>query len=232
MPLRNHFRPPTSVELPWPSLYSGWSCHIADVLVRAVPVSPDRYSVESALRPAVKTGVDVVSASDVEVGSEWRTAWQPPAPAVTTPITFADRWDTQVYRDSGGKQMVAAVAFVSPEESPVVFAQKVWAMLRDGVCVMVLDVVDGETLDAVCRIVGHSAGPPTDARRLGAGSFRPVTRTFTRDLDRTGQVDVWVERFGVGDTLPTMPLRLVADYFVPIELETIYTEVCRCRRVT
>jgi hypothetical protein len=231
MPLRNHFRPPIGDRLPWPSLYAGWSCHIADVLVRALPNSPDRYSVESALRPAVKTGVDVVSANDVEVGSEWRTAWQPPAPAVTTPITFADRWETQVYRDSGGKQMVAAVAFVPPKDSPDVFAQKVWAMLRDGVCVMVVDVVNGEALDAVCRIVGNPAAPPSDAHRLGVGTFRPVTRTRSRDLDRAGEVDAWVERFGVGDAMPTMPLRLVADYFVPLDLEAIYTEVCRRRRL-
>lgn len=59
-----------------------------------------------------------------------------------------------------------------------------------------------------------------------------MTRNFTRDLDRAGEVDVWTERFRVGGRLPTMPLRLVADYFVPIDLETIYTEVCLRRRVT
>ena len=38
-------------------------------------------------------------------------------------------------------------------------------------------------------------------------------------------------QFNVGDTLPTMPLRLIADYFVPVELELTYTEACRRRRL-
>jgi hypothetical protein len=28
-----------------------------------------------------------------------------------------------------------------------------------------------------------------------------------------------------------MPLRLIADYFVPVELESTYTEACRRRRL-
>lgn len=173
MPLRDHFSPPVSEYLPWPSLYSGWTCHIADHLIRAVPDGVDRYYVETAVHPAVKSGVDVVSASDVEAGSEWRSVWQPPAPTATTRITFAEQWEVQAYRDSGGKMLVAVVSLVAPNESTEIFAQKVWAMLRDGVCVLVIDLVSGEALDAVRLAAGHGPAATSDARRLGAGTFDP-----------------------------------------------------------
>jgi hypothetical protein len=42
---------------------------------------------------------------------------------------------------------------------------------------------------------------------------------------------VWTATFAVGDPLPTMPLRLIADYFVPVDFEAAYTEACRRRRL-
>ena len=38
-------------------------------------------------------------------------------------------------------------------------------------------------------------------------------------------------RLAVGDTLPTMPLSLAADFCVPVDLEAAYAEACRRRRV-
>ena len=60
---------------------------------------------------------------------------------------------------------------------------------------------------------------------LYAASYRPVIRA------NRAEIDIWVNAFAVGDHLPTMPLRLIADYFVPVELEATYTEACRRRRL-
>jgi hypothetical protein len=65
--------------------------------------------------------------------------------------------------------------------------------------------------------------PP--AKSLYAASYRPVLR------DGRPEVDIWANAFAVGDPLPTMPLRLIADYFVPVELEATYMEACRRRRL-
>jgi hypothetical protein len=37
--------------------------------------------------------------------------------------------------------------------------------------------------------------------------------------------------FAVGDPLPTLPLRLTGDLFVPVEFEAAYQEACRRRRL-
>jgi hypothetical protein len=64
---------------------------------------------------------------------------------------------------------------------------------------------------------------PDDA--LYAAAYRPVLR------GDEPQIDVWTEGVSVGEPLPTMPLRLTGDLFVPVEFEATYLETCRRRRV-
>jgi hypothetical protein len=45
------------------------------------------------------------------------------------------------------------------------------------------------------------------------------------------EIDVWAEPCSVGANLPTMPLRLTGDLFVPVEFEATYQETCRQRRL-
>jgi hypothetical protein len=58
-----------------------------------------------------------------------------------------------------------------------------------------------------------------------AVAYRPTLR------DEKPQIDVWREVLAVGQPLPTMPLRLTGDLFVPVEFETTYLETCRRRRL-
>ena len=44
-------------------------------------------------------------------------------------------------------------------------------------------------------------------------------------------VDVWVNPLQIGEVLPTMPLRVVAGLFVPVELEETYATACRGRKL-
>jgi hypothetical protein len=60
---------------------------------------------------------------------------------------------------------------------------------------------------------------------LYAASYRPVIR------DGRPELDLWLATFAVGDPLPTMPLRLIADYFVPVDFEAAYTYARRRREL-
>jgi len=56
-------------------------------------------------------------------------------------------------------------------------------------------------------------------------AYRPVLR------DGKPELDLWCETFALGGTLPTMPLRLTGDTFVPVDFETSYTEALFRRRI-
>jgi hypothetical protein len=59
---------------------------------------------------------------------------------------------------------------------------------------------------------------------LYAAAYRPVLR------NEAPQIDVWAKPCAVGAALPTMPLRLTGDLFVPVEFEV--TRWSRSRRAT
>lgn len=60
---------------------------------------------------------------------------------------------------------------------------------------------------------------------LYAATYRPATR------NQDFQIDVWTAPCAVGQPLPTMPMRLTGDTFVPVEFELAYTQACRWVRL-
>ena len=65
----------------------------------------------------------------------------------------------------------------------------------------------------------------TDQASLYAVAYRPVLR------EERAEIDIWSTKFNVGDPLPTLPLRLTGDLFVPVDFEAAYQEACRRRRL-
>lgn len=231
MPIRDHFQPPDGDRLPWSSLLAGWSTRVADELVARMP---DEFCVEQSIKPAVPWTVDVEVTDGSESVPPWRSAWQPPAADGVSPAFFADRCEVQVFRQFGDQQLVAEIDFVRPENKGTetarrAFAAKVVSRLHDGVCVLVVDVVTGRRAnvhgDIVRLLRARDHFRPLLADGLSAVTYRPVIR------NQVAQLDVWAEEFAIGDSLPTMPLRLIADCFVPIDLESTYTDFCRRRRL-
>lgn len=60
---------------------------------------------------------------------------------------------------------------------------------------------------------------------LYAVAYRPVLR------QEKPEIDLWTAPVAVGQPLPTLPLRLTGDLFVPVEFEPAYQEACRRRRL-
>ena len=224
MPLRDHFHPPTSHRIQWNSFYSAWLNRIADDLCERLP---DDYNVEVSVKPAIQVGVDVEVTRPEEVPSPFYSTWQPPPRQAVAPIVFPDRYEIRVDRQFGGRQFVAAIELISPgnKDAPdtrEAFAAKVASYLHEGVSVLIVDVVTERRAnlhDEIVRLMRMPTEllmPPQP--ELYAASYRPVVRAGRPEFD------IWLSPFAVGDALPTMPLRLIADYFVPVELEATYTE--------
>jgi hypothetical protein len=60
---------------------------------------------------------------------------------------------------------------------------------------------------------------------LYAAAYRPILRR------EQPEIDLWTATFDVGQELPTMPLGLTSELFVPIDFQATYQEACRRRRL-
>src|SRR5262249_3912208 len=130
--------------------------------------------------------------------------------------------------------LVAAVELVSPSNKDRArerraFAIKCASYLAQGVSLVIVDVVTNRRANLhnetvrLLEVATDVAFPPDV--RLYAVAYRPVRRK-QRD-----QIDLWTHRLALGAPLPTLPLRLTGDLFVPVDLESTYQEACRRRRL-
>lgn len=234
MPLLDHFRPPVDEDIQWKTFHSVWAGCLADQLIAVVPAE---YKVREQFSPGGGVEVDVAairtSAGGNGAPSEWRSAWQPDPPAAAVPAVFPDRFEVLVFRQPGGRRLVGAIELVSPgnkdeDATREAFAAKVVSYLHEEVSVILIDVVTERRANLHNQIADRLGFPP-DLRLprggLYAAAYRPVIR------DGRPEFDIWTATFAVGDPLPTMPLRLIADYFVPVDFEAAYTTARERRRV-
>jgi hypothetical protein len=243
MPLLDHFHPPVSTNCPYESFHSGWATRLADVLneqwlgrdflaleyTHAGPsLEIDIATFERPLtaRPAPRNGPQTVTLP--------RT-WAPPAPAHLLPGSFPDHFEVKVISTSGSQSLVGAIELISPGNKDRAverraFVGKCASYLYQGVSVVIIDIVtnrSGNLHNELLQFIGapEATELPADIT-LYAAAYRPVLR------DDKPQIDVWTAACALGKPLPTLPLRLTGDLFVPVEFEVSYHETCRRRRLT
>jgi hypothetical protein len=149
------------------------------------------------------------------------------------PAVFPETFEIRVFSSEAGLTLVAAIELISPAnkdrpDERRAFAAKCASYLYHGVSVIMIDVVTvrrANLHNATMRLM--EAAPETDlpGDDLYSVAYRPVRRG-----DRS-EIDVWARTIEVGQPLPTMPLRLTGDYFIPVDFEATYTEACRRRQL-
>jgi hypothetical protein len=242
MPLLDHFHPPLKDDARWNSFHSNWATRIADQLSEALP---DDFRAEEHAKASGGVEIDVASyrrpevvdrngSPDPNLTPEELASWVPPPPVGTMPALFPDTFEVRVIQLSGARQLVAAIELVSPgnkdrDEVRRAFATKVASYLHDGISIVVIDVVTDRRANLhneTMRLIGGSDDLllPTEAD-LYAVAYRPAIR------QRQPVIDLWTATFSVGESLPTLPLRLTGELFVPVDFEASYTEACRRRRL-
>jgi hypothetical protein len=243
MPLHDHFRPPVENELPWETLHSSWATRIADVLneswlsdqfvalehthvgprVEIDVLTVDRGAAEAA--PASKGNGGVATLSKV---------WAPPEALLAVPAVFPDRFEVRLVSTARGRPVVAAIELISPgnkkdAESRNAFVAKCASYLHEGVSLAIIDVVTERHANLHNELARFLNLPPRGhlpaEDRLYAASYRPVIR------DEKPLFEIWATPCEVGSELPTMPLRLTGDVFVPVEFELTYVQTCRKRKL-
>ena len=239
MPLLDHFRPPVFPNHHWDSFHSNWATRLADALGEWLPPG---FIAEEHTYAGSRAEIDVAAFEDPAarpaggngVAVAGSATYAPPAAPLTAPAVFPDSFEVRVFRTTGGLTLVGVVELVSPanKDRPAerrAFAVKTASYLHQGVSVVLVDIVTarrGNLHNETVRLFTDAPGLelPADVD-LYAVAYRPVVRG-----DRA-EVDIWPHRLAVGAELPTLPLRLTGDLFVPVELEATYAEACRRRHL-
>ncbi|HEY8503685.1 MAG TPA: DUF4058 domain-containing protein, partial [Gemmataceae bacterium] len=130
--------------------------------------------------------------------------------------------------------LLGAVMLVGPYNKHLrlkrrAFATKCAGFLRQGVRVVIIDIVTSHLANLHNEIMALVPGTvswrfPAEAE-LYAVAYRPVLR------EERAEIDLWPATCALGAPLPTLPLRLTGDRFVPVDFETTYQETCRRRRI-
>jgi len=236
MPLLDHFRPPISQQHSWESFHSNWATRLADLLNEALP--PEFLAEEQT--HAGRLEIDVATYetgpsahSNGVVLLEPKT-WAPSVATATIPLVFPDTFEVRIFHTNDGMTLVAVIELISPSkkdrpEERKAFATKAASYLHQGVSLILVDVVTSRSgnlhNDTLDRFSSGADGRFPKSVELYASAFQPQLR------GDAAEVDLWLAPLKLGDTLPTLPLRLTGDLFVPVDLEASYSEACVRRRI-
>lgn len=238
MPLRDHFRPPTTKYGSWESLHGGWPMVIVQQLRKQLPpgyVSAPRVR----LGPYFEIDIGTFQSDDPATGPGNRngggtaTALAPPRPtwALETDVPEDDEYEVQIYNAEEERVLVAVIEIVSPAnkdrpEKRRAFIGKCGSLLRQGVAVSIVDLVTirGANLYAeLMNFIGH----PDPTLGPDPSPIYTATCRWTSNAERTrGCLEGWTASMTVGQPLPGLPIWLADDLRFVFDLERSYEQAC------
>ena len=240
MPLLDHFHPPLHGPRRWEGFHHAWATFIAQQLNQDV-LPPDFFA-ESEISVGPELEIDVASfqvkRADSDDSDVATATWAPPRPRISVPVDFAhlETCEVRVYQDLGQAELRAAIELISPsnKKSPgsrLTFAAKCAGLLKQGVSVVIVDVVTSRTANLHAELfdvletktLRADWESPTD---LYAVAYRAVTAR------KRPRVEAWPETLALGKALPTMPLWILLDLCVPLRLEDSYRVACQSLRIS
>lgn len=238
MPLRDHFHPPLDSLRYWEGFHATWPVMM---VARLQGMMPPGYFAEPRVHSGVSVEIDVATFEAHASGTASSTGngnggiataiWAPPRPTFTvaSDLPAQDVYEVRVYDEKRGTKLVAAVEIVSPgnkdrQENRGAFVAKCAGLLRDGVAVVIVDVVtnrSGNLYAALLNLLGHQ-----DPRLGDETSLLYATACRYTKASDDWQLETWTQKLSIADCLPTMPLWLSPGLALPLELEESYDQSC------
>ncbi len=241
MPLVDHFHPPLSELRHWRAFHAGWAGALRDDLNQKLP---ERFFAEALTDAGATVEIDVgafeqTNAASMAARNGGGTAvltaptWAPPSAAITIPAVFASDFEVRVFATRSGPELVAAIELVSPRnkdrpEARQAFAAKCASYLYQGINLVIVDVVTERKQNLHNELLklmeGAEAAKLSGEPALYAVAYRPIRR-------EREEIDMWPNQFGVGDSLPALPLWLNWETAMRVDLEATYMEAYRKMRL-
>jgi hypothetical protein len=240
MPLRDHFHPPVSNLRHWSEIHGQWPAEIVRTLFDILPQSfqaGSRVYLGSSFEVDVSVAEDDHPAISPEAGTGDIAAVasvEPPVTVVADKLTFDD-YEVRVYDSERRRTLVAAIEIVSPSnkdrpETRAQFVGKCAALLREGVCVSVVDVVSDRLANLYAELLAR-VGEPDPRVGVDPSPLYAATVRARKSGKNPPVLDLWYYPLSVGQPLPTIPLWLAPTLSISLPLEPSYQEVCRLLRI-
>ena len=244
MPLRDHFRPPVWTRSSWEGFHGMWPATMVQQLVR---VLPDDFTAEPRVHLGSYFEIDVCAyeeddpktlgfSAKGDSGSVATATWAPPKPTFTADVDLTEQYayEVLVYDQSRGRLLVAAVEIVSPAnkdrpENRRAFVTKCAALLQQGVCVSIVDLVTTRNFNLYADLLALF-DRPDPAFAPNPPSVYAVT-CRCRKVGQTSRLESWAYPLAIGEPLPNLPIWLSDEFKVTLELEASYEETCRVLRI-
>jgi uncharacterized protein DUF4058 len=182
-----------------------------------------------------REGSDVRHGQPAEGGAV-STVWAPAAPtlAVETELADVDEYEVRVYDVQHGRRLVAAVEIINPAnkdrpESRAQFVAKCAALLRQGVSVVLVDLVTARDFNLYAELLQWIG-----ERDPALGDDPPPVYAVScrwRPLGGSRWLEAWNRPLLVGQPLPVLPLWLSDELAIRLDLEASYEQTCRDLRI-
>jgi hypothetical protein len=242
MPLRDHFRPPLDDVHSWDELHGMLPAVIVQKLQK---VLPEHYFAA----PSVYLG----SLFEIDIGTYRETAteasgngageggvavatYAPPKPTLILEpqLPNQDVYEVRIYDTRRKRLLVAAIEIVSPSnkdrlESRSSFVAKVATLLKNGVCVSIVDVVSTMDFNLYAELLSFVKSSDPALGEQPPPMYAVTVRT--RFEGRRRMMDNWYHPLSVGQPLPTLPIWLKETWPISLDLEESYEETCRTLRI-
>ena len=242
MPLRDHFRPPLDDVHSWDELHGGWPMMIVRELLE---VLPEPYFAAPGVHLGTLYEVDIgtyrrplpqVSAIEANGGGVAVATYAPPGPTLTLEprLPGQDVYEVRIYDSRRNRHLVAAIEIVSPSnkdrpESRATFVAKVATLLKNDICVSIVDVVSTYDFNLYAELMGFLEGVDPALGSEPPPMYAATLRT--RHEDGRRMMDNWYHSLAIGQPLPTLPIWLNQTWAISLDLESSYEESCRTLRI-
>jgi hypothetical protein len=238
MPLLDHFHPPLFPYRSWESFHGFWITHLAGNF----NMRPNRYGflAESNVHIGITVAADVAAfEEDTPTGERPNGAvavatevWAPPQPPLVVPLDFSEleTFEIRIYDQERARTLVAVVELVSPgnkdrPESRRAFLDKCAAYLREGISVVIVDIVTSRRHNFHAALMELFHGGETALRAITTDLYAVAYRVHV--VGQRTQLEAWPAALALGAPLPALPLWLTESLCVPLDLEAGYQAACR-----
>lgn len=246
MPLRDHFHSPLDDVHSWDELHGMWPAmmvrQLSEVLPKPCFAAPGLHlGTVLDVDPATFHKSVASQGQGQKRGGEQGSgvavaAYAPPRPTRTVEprLPRQDVYEVRIYDNRRDRRLVAAIELVSPSnkdcpETRASFVAKLAALLSQGVCVSLVDVVNLHESNLYEQLLDW-----LDSSDPALGDESPAMSALTLRLRQCGTqrlLDSWYDPLRIGQPLPILPIWLHDTLAVSLNLEESYEETCRLLRI-